>query len=566
MSASRLPSPTRITAHDVGLVLGRVTRGGLPVSNGWVRLVDSGGKFMTEVPSRDDGGFRLYLPAGRWTLVAIDGADSVEQAVTVTRDHMATVELVLPVRQDSVTVTTIATPSLGNRSYLAVCDGEALAVDVPRDIDRVEAMLNRAGARLTAVVETHVHNDYVTGGWALARRHDASYCVPAGPRLDVPAMRVRDGDELEVGRARFRVVESPGHTDAHAAYAFSAAVDRPAAGVFTGGSMLYGAVGRTDLLGADRAEALARLQYWSIRRFARLLPGDALIHPTHGFGSFCSVGDASISSATLADEMERNPAFLLDEDTFVATVLGGHGEYPTYFGEMASLNRAGPEAADLTPPVLSSIYAVAELAERGHPVVDVRRRSVMRSGRIRGSVSVDGQVGLATYTGWLWPNTRDVAVVADSRAELDDAVRELSRIGRRVGAAALADEMSLTVAPDLVTTLAAEGFAQARLRLDAAPTTVLIDVRSNLEWRSGHLLGARHLPWHTLRRTTVPSGPLLVYCQAGVRATIAGSLLQAAGHDVVVIDDDLAQAGAEGLAWCSGEACGDEGCDAGARD
>ncbi|HEY2203015.1 MAG TPA: MBL fold metallo-hydrolase, partial [Pseudonocardia sp.] len=145
----------------------------------------------------------------------------------------------------SPTVHVIETTELGDRSYVAH-DGEvAIVVDPQRDLDRVEGVLADAGVRCEVVLETHIHNDYVSGGHELARRTGARYVVAAADEVEFDRLPVADGDELRAGRMRITVIATPGHTDSHLAYR----VDDGgrAAAVFTGGSLLYGSVGRTDL-------------------------------------------------------------------------------------------------------------------------------------------------------------------------------------------------------------------------------------------------------------------------------------------------------------------------------
>ncbi|MGO4755170.1 MBL fold metallo-hydrolase, partial [Streptomyces sp. 2MCAF27] len=172
---------------------------------------------------------------------------------------------------EDLEVVQLATLSLGNRSYL-ISDGTvAVAVDPQRDIERITTVLDSRAWRLGAVVETHVHNDYVTGGLELARRLDAVYVVPAGPELGFDAVRTGDGDEIPAGDLSIQVIATPGHTDHHLAYTFALRGGVPRL-VCTGGSVLYGTTGRTDLMGAEAAEPLARRQYRSARRLAEVLP------------------------------------------------------------------------------------------------------------------------------------------------------------------------------------------------------------------------------------------------------------------------------------------------------
>ena len=164
-------------------------------------------------------------------------------------------------------VVTIATPGLGDRSYLAH-DGEVgVVVDAQRDIDRFLTAAAEAGVRITHVLETHIHNDYVTGGYALAREAGADYVVAGSEDVGFPRTPARDHEAFGAGRLRVTPVHTPGHTPGHLCYVLGEGQGEPAA-VFTGGSMLFGTVGRTDLIGPDQTGRLTRAQYRSVRRLA----------------------------------------------------------------------------------------------------------------------------------------------------------------------------------------------------------------------------------------------------------------------------------------------------------
>lgn len=447
-------------------------------------------------------------------------------------------------------VVTIDTPGLGDRSYLATGDGWAVAVDPQRDLDRTELVLATHGLRLGAVLETHIHNDYVTGGLALARRHRVPYVVPAGPRLGYDAMRVGDGDRLAVGPMRIGVVDSPGHTDAHATY--DVRMDGAASGVaFTGGSLLLGATGRTDLLGAELAEALARRQHGSARRLAALLPGDTRICPTHGFGSYCTAGRATGGGPTLAEQLAVNPAFVLDEDAFVAASLGSLGPYPRYFALMGPRNAGLPDATDLEPLPEVRLRDVLDgrVTDVGTVIVDVRPRDQWARGHIEGSVAIDGAGSVATWFGWVASIEDDVLLVADEPARAEAARRELARIG-------VDGVRAACIAPAIAPARGRRTRATARATfadLAAAapdPDRLVLDVRERGEWVAGHLQGAVHVPAHAL--ASIDTGPLAardvwVHCAAGFRASVAASLLERRGIQATVIDDDFAAAAAAGL-------------------
>ena len=153
----------------------------------------------------------------------------------------------------------IETPELGDRSYLIHDGDQAVVIDPQRDTERVTALARRLGVRIALVAETHIHNDYVTGGYALARAAAARYAVNSADDVGFARLGVRDADELDCGSLVITVIATPGHTPTHLAYAIT---DRAAPGlppaVFTGGSLLLGSVGRTDLISPDLTRELAR--------------------------------------------------------------------------------------------------------------------------------------------------------------------------------------------------------------------------------------------------------------------------------------------------------------------
>ena len=243
----------------------------------------------------------------------------------------------------------IETNSLGDRSYL-VTDGDvAVVVDPQRDIDRVQALVAERGVRVTHVLETHVHNDYVTGGLELAREVGAQYLLNADDQVSFERTGVSDGDIVEVGaRMRVRVLLTPGHTHTHLSFALEA--DGESVAVFTGGSLLYGSTGRPDLLGPDHTQTLAHAQWHSAQRLAAELPDETAVYPTHGFGSFCSATQSGGTASTIGQEKLANPALTTDESRYVEDLLAGLDAYPAYYAHMGAANSAGPGEADLSLP------------------------------------------------------------------------------------------------------------------------------------------------------------------------------------------------------------------------
>ena len=433
----------------------------------------------------------------------------------------------------------IETPSLGDRSYL-VHDGRvALVVDPQRDIDRVLDLATRAGVRITHVVETHIHNDYLTGGYALARATGAAYHVNADDPVSFERVGVRDGDVIEVGeRLRVRVLATPGHTHTHLSYVLSDG-GRPIA-AFTGGSMLYGSVGRPDLLGPEHTPGLVRDQWASVRRLAAELPDTTDVFPTHGFGSFCSSTQSEVSSSSIGRERSANPALTQDRSRFVETLLAGLDIWPAYYAHMAPANSAGPAAPDLSPPEQADAAQLRYRIAAGEWVVDLRDRVAFGDGHVAGTLSFGLDGSFATYLGWIIPWGTPLTLLGETARQVAEAQRELVRIGiDRPVAAATGGPTDWAGGQPLASTPRAS-FADL-VQVHHHRPVVVLDVRRPAEWRDGHLPGAVHIPFHELPRRLgeVPEGEVWVHCAAGYRAAAAASILQAAGRRVVHVDDEI---------------------------
>ena len=433
-------------------------------------------------------------------------------------------------------VVTFDTPSLGDRSYL-VTDGEvAVVVDPQRDVERFLTAAEQQGLTITHVAETHIHNDYVSGGWDLARRTGAEYLLPAGDGAAVAHRGVRDGDVVEAGTLRVEVVHTPGHTPHHLSYVVANG-DAPT-GVFTGGSMLYGTVGRTDLISAELTDRLTRDQYRSVRHLAERLADSVPVHPTHGFGSHCSAGEPTRTASTIGLEREDNPALVLtSEDDFVRAIVAGFHPYPAYYAHMAALNRSGPAPLEPSPLPHADAPALTAALARGEWVVDLRDRRAFAAGHLCGEVNVELRNDLATYLGWVIPWGTPFTLLGDTAQDVAEARTMLARIGLDAPAG-MATADALGEAP--LHHYEVGTFADLRAARSAGgDDIVVVDVRDTWEFDSGHHPAAQHIPFHELsrRHPEIPAGQVWVYCATGARAAVAASQLAAAGRRAVLVDD-----------------------------
>ena len=462
-------------------------------------------------------------------------------------------------------VLVIETPGLGNRGYIAHDGAHAVVIDPQRDIDRVERLVAEHGLTITHVLETHVHNDYVTGGLELARRHGAVYGVPADAKVPFEHTAVSDGDTLTAGGLTVTVLATPGHTPHHVSYSVERSspeettpvpasdVNTHPGSVFTGGSLLYGAVGRPDLVAPELTEGLAHDQWRSVRRLASDLPDETHLYPTHGFGSFCAATQNEGIAGTVGDERATNPALVHDEQSFVSETLAGLDVFPAYYAHIGPANAAGPEPVDLSLPEPADAAQLRARIDAGEWVIDLRSREIFAGGHLRGSLSFDLDGAFVAYVGWLIPWGTPVTLLGETTEQVEAAQRELVRIGiDRPVAQAVGGPVFWADDSDHLATTERVDFAQLADIVERDPDTYILDVRQHLEWQEGHVADAHHIPFYQVpdRVLEIPRDrPVYVSCGSGYRAAAAVSLLRnqrftggVEFDNLVHVDDDWGNA------------------------
>lgn len=435
------------------------------------------------------------------------------------------------------------TEGLGDNSYLLASGSEAVVVDPQRDAWRYLEVIERRGLRLHAVLETHVHNDYVSGALELRAATGAEVAVPAKGGYAFPHRGLGEGDELAVGDLTVTAVETPGHTPEHLSYLVSPRGSEAPVATFTGGSLIVGSAGRTDLLGDDRAEDLARQQFRSLRRLAAL-PDEVQVLPTHGAGSFCATTRPSEArTSTLGEERAANPALAAaDEEAFVRQQLSGLLAYPAYYRHMAPINRAGPKVLGGIPELRGlSPGEVQERLDRGGWVVDGRDRVSFATGHVTGALNIELDASFASYVGWVVPFGEPlVLVLADDRAA-PEAATQLMRIGYQDVGGYLAEGMEAWAADGrAVSSYAAVDVDElCRARRAGEPVRVL-DVRQRKEWEGTHIEDSLHIFVGDLpaRLDEVPRDrEVWAICGSGHRSAVAASILDRAGVPVRLVRD-----------------------------
>jgi hydroxyacylglutathione hydrolase len=423
--------------------------------------------------------------------------------------------------------------SLGNSAYLVdLGDGRALVVDVSRDLRAVHAAAARRGLTVAFAADTHLHADFLSGAHQLAATSGTQVLASAAGHREFPHAGLHDGDEVDLGGLRLRALMTPGHTHEHVAFLLLDG-DREV-GVFTGGSLIVGSAARTDLVSEDRTDELTRAQYASLRRLASL-PGEVLVWPTHGAGSFCSAPPGTERTSTIARELATNPLLqATDENAFVAQLLGSLGSYPPYFRRLGEINRVGPPLLHYDPPLLPmSARAVSAKLAEGAVVIDVRAVDRFAESHVYGAISIPLRPVFASWLGWLAPADRPLIIVRDPRQDAAEIVWQAAKIGYDNIIGELGGGIEGWVAASYETTsipLCGPGHIDGRR---------VLDIRQRSEYLDGHLPGAMHVELGDIahRAAEVPDEPTVVMCGHGERAMGAASLLEAAGHhDLVVLD------------------------------
>jgi hydroxyacylglutathione hydrolase len=432
------------------------------------------------------------------------------------------------------------TTTLGNNTYVVAVGSDAALVDPPRDAWRFLAAAESRGLTVRYVLETHVHNDYVSGALEVRAATGAEVVAPVKGAYRFPHCGIAEGDEIDLGGVVLRAMETPGHTPEHLAYLLSES-GWPVA-VFTGGSLLLGGAGRTDLFG-ERTDDLTRAQFRSLRRLADL-PDQTRVLPTHGAGSFCAATAPSQQAAsTIGQQRRDNPAMLApDEDGFVRQQLRGLLLYPSYYREMAPTNRAGPTVLGGLPNLRAlSAADVDHLARSGTWIVDIRDRWSFAAAHVPGSINVELDDMFASFVGWVVPFGAPIVLVVPEGGGRHghEALTQLFRIGyeRVEGYLAGGVQAWLATGRTAMSYPVAELDDLRRASATDAPPLVL-DVRQPSEWAQGVIPGSvqRFVGDLPGRVDELPEDrDIWVICRSGHRAAIAASLLDRAGSRVRLV-------------------------------
>ena len=429
---------------------------------------------------------------------------------------------------------------LAHASYMIGSEGEAMVVDPQRDVDIYLKAAEEHGLNIRHVFETHLHADFVSGHKELATRTGAKIYIGAQAGASFPHVDVGDGFELRFGKARLRVLETPGHTPESICLLLNDEEKSPRPwAVLTGDTLFLGDVGRPDLSKKHTPQQLAGMLYDSLHNQLMTLADDVLVYPAHGAGSLCGKNMRAERSSTIGTERLTNYALQIkSRDEFIKELTANLPTRPGYFLQDAEINREGaavladlPQLPAVSPTQLQSLLAQGALA------LDVRAGDQFAEAHVPGSVNIALSGQFASWAGTLLGVGSRPVLIAESPEQLSEARLRLARVGIEGASGYLEGGVPAWKQAGLPT----ESFSQMNvqdLRRRAGEEKIrVLDVRREGEWQAGHIAGADWAPLDYFQ-SALPdvdrNAPLAVHCKSGYRSMIACSLLQRAGYRNVI--------------------------------
>jgi len=422
-------------------------------------------------------------------------------------------------------------PGRAHASYLVASGGEAVVVDPERNVTGYLAYLARNQLKLSGIILTHPHADFVAGHAELSDRSGAPILLSDKAPATFVHRDLKEGDRITFGTVEIEVIATPGHSpDSICLCLFESGV--PVA-LFSGDTLFAGDVGRPDL--RDReigSQELATMLCDSLFGKLLKLPADVKVYPTHGAGSLCGRQISSAPFTTIGQEVATNWALQLnDRNQFVEAMVANLPDRPPYFSRSVTINlRGAPYLSDCPAAAHLRLAEFNELKEKGATILDVRQAALFGDGHVIGSLNIGiGSPSFSVWCGFFVNPDLPISLVVEYEQEAERAQLELARIGfDRVGGFITSDDLEET---QQITQIGARDFLAS---LESPQRLVTLDVRSAQEWSQDHLEGAIHIPLPQLLRRIggFPRKlPLTVVCGSGYRSSIAASLLEMEGFE-----------------------------------
>jgi glyoxylase-like metal-dependent hydrolase (beta-lactamase superfamily II)/rhodanese-related sulfurtransferase len=425
---------------------------------------------------------------------------------------------------------------LAHCSYILGGSKDCAIIDPRRDIQIYLDTAKAFGWKITHILETHLHADFISGHLDLAEKTGAKIYVPKSGNCPFSHVALSEGDTFEIENMELKVLETPGHTPEHIVYVVkdhSRGEDPVTA--FTGDTLFVGDVGRPDLF-PGMAKELALKLYQSLAEKLSKLPDFCEVYPAHGAGSLCGRAMSAKRTSTIGYEKKYNYAFQIkDEQKFIDLLTTEMPEAPDHFSRCSDINRKGPALVKNLPPLtpLEPAIFAQKTEEKNTIILDIRSYESFGGQHVAGSYHIDLGGNFATFAGWVIPPDNDILLVSEGKDQAEEAMTQLRRVGldRTTGFldGGMYEWSKAGLPIEHVPLLSSEEVHQ---KIKGGSPVTLVDVRAKREYMTGHIEGTINIPFPDLRKRyheLDPKIPIIVICNTGHRSSLGASILKQYG-------------------------------------
>jgi hydroxyacylglutathione hydrolase len=442
----------------------------------------------------------------------------------------------------------IYTGCLAQGAYYIESDGEAAIIDPLREVQPYIEKAARRNAKIKYVFETHFHADFVSGHQDLAAKTGAKIVFgPTDMKMGFDAVIAADNQEFKLGKAKIRVIHTPGHTMESSCYLLYNE-EGDAVAIFTGDTLFIGDVGRPDLaqkVSSDLTqEKLAGHLYDSLRNKIMPLADDLIVYPAHGAGSACGKNMSKETSDTLGNQKKTNYALQsMTKEAFTKEVLSGLTPPPAYFPQNVMMNIQGYDSIDevlergVRPLTPAEFEAAAN--ETGAVILDTRSPQIFAKGFIPNSINIGIDGSFAVWVGAMIPDLKQEILVVAEQGREEEVITRLARVGYDYAIGYLEGGIDSWINSglhevDSITSITVEELVKIK---ETNPQMTILDVRKNSEFLSEHVRDAENAPLDYINDSMLKvdkNKTYYVHCAGGYRSMIFNSVLRARGYDNLI--------------------------------
>lgn len=420
---------------------------------------------------------------------------------------------------------------LAHASYYIGSEAEAAIIDPQRDVQQYLDEAEANNQKIKYIIETHSHADFVSGHLELAEKTGAEIIYGQRANTSFPTHKVKDGDELSLGKIKLKFLETPGHTPE--GITILAETENEPLKIFTGDTLFIGDVGRPDLIGSKgfTAQEMAGMLYDSLHEKILPLPDETEVYPAHGAGSLCGKSLSKETWSTLGNQRQSNYALQpMSKDEFVKIVASDQPEVPAYFPKSAAKNLQGSVALEDLPKPKK--FSTEEIQNFDGVIIDVRKNTEYGAKHIPNAINIGLGGQFASWAGTMIPIGTPLAIVAETAEQIDEAFMRLARVGHETvaGFILMKDFSGETKTVEQVSVEEVSGLTQTEKYLQ------FVDVRRTAEHDGGHAYRTQNIPLDRLEKELDkldPKTPTYVICQSGYRSSLGASILENAGFSKV---------------------------------